>query len=111
MPDALRQLRPDGLLEILTTTKEQGSWSQYIEVGRFTTDAFGDEVFTRAGYAKAFTGIQAIRKYEGRGAGTYCRWILRLVPDFPYVIRQVTNPGGAQRERTYDILFQPPQKG
>lgn len=105
MVKALRQIRSDGRLEILTTTKEQGSWSQYIDVGKIETDAFG-QVFTRLGYAKKFPGIEVVRKYEGKGASTYCRWLIRIAPDFPYIIRQVTNAGGSDKKKA-EILYQP----
>ena len=109
MTAPITMLRSDGRLEILTTTKEGGSWSQYVEVGATSVDAFGDTVFTRKGYAQKYPGIEVIRKYEGAGAAKYARWIIRVSLSFPLVIRQVTNPGGGQRERKYDVLFTPGQ--
>ena len=107
MAAPITMLRSDGRLEMLTTTKETGSWSQYIEVCAVTIDDFGDQVFARKGYAQKYAGIESIRKYEGHGASKYCRWILRVDPAFPLVIRQVTNAGGGQRGKSYDILFAP----
>ena len=89
--------------------RQQGG-SQYIEVGEATVDVFGDTVFTRKGYAKAFPGLTVVRKYEGSGAATRCRWLIEVPDGFPFIIRRVTNPGGNRRQRTYDVLYAPGQE-
>jgi hypothetical protein len=93
--------------EIRTETKDNGSWSQYIEVGTVATDAFGDDVFTRKGYAKNFPGLSVQRKADGYGAQQRTRWIIQVSDGFAYVIRRVTNPGGADHARKYQVLYTP----
>jgi len=80
-------------------------------VGEATVDAFGEIVFTRKGYAKAFPGLTVARKYDGHGAATYCRWLIEVPDGFPYVIRRVTNPGGSRRQRSYEVLYAPGPEG
>lgn len=93
--------------EIQTETKEQGSWSQFIEVGVLEKDRFGDTVFQRKGYPKDFPQLTVHRKFTGQGAAKRCRWIIEVPEGFPYVIRRVTNPGGSDRARRFDLLYTP----
>lgn len=92
---------------IQTETKEHGSWSQYLEVGVEKIDAFGDVAFARKGYAREFPGLTVQRKMTGNGAATYCKWMIEIADDFVFSIRKVTNPGGGDRQRKYEILYRP----
>ena len=91
--------------KILARTKEQGSGSQYIEVGDFYVDEFDDEEWNRLGYAKNFEGIEVKRKWEGAGASTYCKWIIKVPEGFAHAIRITTNVKRGPRE--HEILFNP----
>ena len=94
-------------MEIRTETKEAGSWSQYVEIGTYESDAFGDQRFRRKGYAQHTPDLKVQRKWEGTGTARYCRWIIGIPEGYPYTIRRVTNPGGQERHRKYDVLYSP----
>ena len=88
-------------------TTAYGSGAQDIDVGSQTLDAFGDLVCVRKGDARSFPGLSVARNDEGRGASTCCQWIIEVPEGFKFMIRLVTNPGGDQRHRTYDVLYAP----
>ena len=94
-------------MQIQTETKDNGSWSQYLEVGKNTKDAFGDVVWKRMGYVKDFPVLKPQRKTEGRGAAQYTKWLFKVPEEFPWIIRRTTNPGGSDRSKRYDILYLP----
>jgi hypothetical protein len=95
------------MIEIRTETKDNGSWSQYLEVGTYEQDRFGDQVWKRAGYAKKFSGLTVHTKTDGRGAAAHTRYIIEVPDGFAYVIRRTTNPGGGDRSRKYEVLYEP----
>lgn len=95
------------MTQIQTETKDNGSWSQYLEVGLYVKDAFGDIVFKREGYPRNFPALCIQRKIEGRGAAQHTKWLVDVPADFPWVLRRVTNPGGSDRNRRYDNLYEP----
>ena len=93
-------------MKIETETKDNGSWSQYLEVGTNVQDDFGDVVFKRKGYPKDFKDLKVLRKTEGRGAGQYTRWLITVPDDFPWIVQRTTNAGAGARKR-HDILYLP----
>jgi hypothetical protein len=98
--------------QIYVETKPEGAGNNWIEVGKFVKDAFGDTVFKAAPckYPHKDSRLTVQRKYEGRGANTKIRWIIDVPENYDLVIYRRSGdkrPGlGTQEE----VLWRPARK-
>ncbi len=67
---------------ITISTKPNGSGSNWLEVGIFVEDDFGDQVWTptQARYPHRDQELKVKREFEGRGAAQRIYWKI-IVPD------------------------------
>lgn len=67
---------------IEATTKPTGSGSDWLEVGAFEVDEFGDKIWkpTAERYPNKDTRLKVKRDYDGRGASQRIYWKI-IVPD------------------------------
>jgi len=73
---------------ILTDTKPNGAGRNWLEVGAFVIDDFGDRVWQPSGdrYPQKDPRLTVTRKYDGRGARQRIRWRIEIPENYPLTI-------------------------
>lgn len=73
---------------IRAETRPNGAYADWLEVGKFVTDKFSDEVFrpTAFRYPNKSEKLQVARKFEGKGAYERIRWLIEVPDDYPCAI-------------------------
>jgi len=91
------------------TTKPNGAGNTWLELGTWTTDAFGDARWQPADsrYPQHDRRLQVKREYDGRGKCQEIHWTI-LVPDgFPLTIRRRSGDGRPNFDRGEEDLYTP----
>jgi len=73
---------------ITTTTKPTGSFRNWLEVGHYEIDDFGDAIWRPSPdrYPHKDSRLTVQRKYDGRGKAQEIRWIIDVPANYPLSI-------------------------